>query len=67
MQQLVAERGKKMDRKNISGCGFYNDKFEVMPSNAADLKSNFCKDDFASCARFIVEYSSYRIYRRLWW
>jgi len=43
-----------MDCKNISGCGFYHDKFEVMPSNAEELKSDFCKGEFASCARFKV-------------
>jgi len=43
-----------MDCKNIPGCGFYNDKFEVIPSNAEELKRDFCEGEFANCARFIV-------------
>lgn len=38
----------------IQGCIFFNDKMQNMPATAEILKSKFCKDAYAICARYMV-------------
>jgi len=38
----------------LSGCIFFNDKMENMPSMANIMKDNFCRGNFNNCARYVV-------------
>jgi len=38
----------------VPGCIFFNDKMQNMPATSDILKNRYCKDDFSSCARYMV-------------
>lgn len=38
----------------LPGCPFFNDKMAGKPSTSELMKKQYCRGDFASCARFIV-------------
>lgn len=42
------------DCKNLKGCIFFNDQMKNMPGTSSVFKKKYCKDDFASCARYVV-------------
>ncbi|MBI5804613.1 hypothetical protein HZA73_01055 [candidate division TA06 bacterium] len=42
------------DCECLAACPFFNDKMANMPSMAGIYKNKYCKDDFESCARYIV-------------
>ncbi|MBN2657217.1 MAG: methyl-accepting chemotaxis protein [Spirochaetales bacterium] len=39
----------------IGGCAFFNDKMGNMPAAANMFKQNYCRGNFADCARYIVK------------
>jgi hypothetical protein len=43
-----------MDCDRLPTCIFFNDQMEQMPAVAELLKSQFCRGEFADCARFQV-------------
>ena len=43
-----------MDCECLPTCIFFNDRMLNMPSTAEIFKHRYCKDDFASCARYMV-------------
>lgn len=42
------------DCENLPGCPFFNDFMANMPAAAELIKLRFCKNDNATCARYIV-------------
>lgn len=42
------------DCELIQGCIFFNNKMQNMPATAELLKKKYCKDAFATCARYMV-------------
>jgi len=42
------------DCPNSATCIFFNDKMLNMPAMAEMYKKNYCKGDFANCARYMV-------------
>jgi hypothetical protein len=38
----------------LSGCAFFNDKMQGMPSTAEMIKERLCRGDHSTCARHMV-------------
>lgn len=40
--------------ESLKACPFFNDELANMPKMAETIKTNYCRADFVSCARFMV-------------
>jgi hypothetical protein len=43
-----------MDCELLAGCLFFNDKMKDMPATSLIYKSQYCRTDKSSCARYMV-------------
>lgn len=39
----------------VGGCAFFNDRMENMPTAAEQFKTNYCRGNYTSCARYKVK------------
>jgi hypothetical protein len=38
----------------LAGCIFFNDKMQDKPGTAELMKTRYCRDNFAGCARYMI-------------
>lgn len=43
-----------MDCRNLDTCPFFLNRMKSMPATAELMKNRYCKDDYSSCARYLV-------------